>query len=165
MELEGKTVYLLLGSNLGDRKALLLEAIRRIAHTVGELSASSSFYETAAWGKEDQPSFLNIAVSLQTLMSAHEVLERVLQIEEDLGRTRAERWGARLIDIDIILYSDEVISDGDRLQVPHPRMQERKFVLEPLTEIAGDVIHPLFHQTISTILCLLKDNLEVSKIS
>lgn len=164
MGLELKTVYLLLGSNLGDREGLIRKAISSIGDEIGTIVSVSSFYETAAWGNEDQPSFLNVAVGVETTKTAHQVLDKTLQIEEDLGRIRLEKWGARLIDIDIVLYGEEVVNDAERLQIPHPRMQDRKFVLEPLAEIAGEVRHPLLQQNISTILSLLKDNLEVSKI-
>jgi 2-amino-4-hydroxy-6-hydroxymethyldihydropteridine diphosphokinase len=165
MLLERKIVYLLLGSNLGDRRAILEEAIRRINIEVGEVFARSAWYETAAWGNEDQPAFLNIAAGLKTKKTAHEVLDQVLAIEESLGRVRKDKWGARLIDIDLILYNDEVIDDGERLQVPHPFMQERRFVLEPLAEIAGNVMHPVLHQNILTLLGALEDGLTVTKIS
>jgi len=164
MESECKRVYLLLGSNLGDRGHILEEAISSIGLEIGVLISRSSFYETAAWGNEDQPSFLNIALAVETVLKPHDVLQKALEIEEQLGRVRKEKWGSRLIDIDIILYGDEVISDGERLLIPHPRMQERKFVLEPLAEIAAEVYHPVLQQNISTLLSLLQDNLSVSKI-
>jgi len=165
MHLEPKTVYLLLGSNLGDRRDVLNRAIERIGTEIGEVTARSAFYETAAWGKEDQPSFMNIAVEMETVHNAPEVLERALKIEEELGRVRKDKWGARVIDIDIILFGNEVINDGTRLQVPHPRMQNRRFVLVPLAEIAGGVYHPVLQQNIMSILSSLKDDLAVSKIA
>lgn len=164
MELECKMVYLLLGSNLGDRRGILNEAISRMEEQVGELISRSAFYETAAWGREDQPSFLNIAVGMKSGKAAEEILTAVLGIEKELGRVRKDRWDARLIDIDIILYGDEVINNTEQLQIPHPRMQERRFVLEPLAEIAGSVVHPVLHQNILTILSHLNDNLAVTKI-
>jgi len=165
MQLEPKTVYLLLGSNLGDRRDVLNRAIEKIGTEIGEVTTRSSFYETAAWGNEDQPSFLNIAVQIETGFNAQFVLERALQIEEELGRVRKDKWGARVIDIDIILFGNEVINDGTRLQVPHPRMQDRRFVLVPLAEIAGGVYHPVLQQNIMSILSSLKDDLAVSKIA
>jgi 2-amino-4-hydroxy-6-hydroxymethyldihydropteridine diphosphokinase len=165
MDLETKTVYLLLGSNLGDRRAVLDLALKQIGKMIGEIADISSLYETAAWGIEDQPAFYNLAAAVKTSLNPHEVLERTLAIEEALGRVRAEKWGARVIDIDIILYGTEIINDAERLQVPHPRMQDRKFVLVPLAEIAPEVKHPLLLQDISSLLSILKDNLVVSKIS
>ena len=164
MELDTKLVYLLLGSNIGDRAALLKEAIRQIGLSVGELKAVSSIYETAPWGKTDQPGFLNVAVAVATQYSAEKVLDVVLGIELQMGRVREERWGSRIIDIDIILYGDEVSVIPNKLQIPHPEMQHRRFVLEPLNEIAASTIHPLLHKTVQELLVDLKDNLAVWKI-
>lgn len=164
MKLDTKIVYLLLGSNLGDREGLIIDALERIQQEIGELVSKSSRYETAAWGKEDQPSFLNIAVGVATKLSPLEVLDKALAIELELGRVRKEKWGARLIDIDVILYGNEIVDEADKLQIPHPRMQERRFVLEPLAEIAGKLIHPVFQRSIAEILAELNDNLTVSKI-
>ncbi|WP_316749824.1 2-amino-4-hydroxy-6-hydroxymethyldihydropteridine diphosphokinase [Pedobacter gandavensis] len=164
MELDSKDVYLLLGSNLGDREELLNDAVVQIGKQVGEVFAQSSFYETAAWGKTDQPSFINLAVGLKTGLSALEVLKAVLGIEAELGRVRKEKWGARLIDIDVMFYGDEIVDMGEELQIPHPQLQHRKFVLVPLAEIAGGLIHPVIGKRVSEILAILEDNLTVTKI-
>ena len=162
--LEYNTAYLLLGGNLGDREANLKKAIELVNDKIGRVIAISSLYETAAWGKTDQPAFLNQAVSLQTRLTALEVLERALSIEQELGRVRKDKWGERLIDIDLILFGDEVINIPDKLHVPHPHMQDRKFVMEPLAEIAPGVIHPLMGETMLDICRNITDPLEVKKL-
>ncbi|SMC98483.1 2-amino-4-hydroxy-6-hydroxymethyldihydropteridine diphosphokinase [Pedobacter nyackensis] len=164
MELDSENVYLLLGSNLGDRETLINDALTEIEQHVGVVFAKSSLYETAAWGKEDQPTFLNIAIGVKTMLSPLEVLEKVLEIELDLGRVRLEKWGARLIDIDVILYGNKVVDMGEKLQIPHPQMQYRKFVLEPLNEIAAEYVHPIIQLKVSEMLERLNDNLSVSKL-
>jgi 2-amino-4-hydroxy-6-hydroxymethyldihydropteridine diphosphokinase len=162
--LECSTAYLLLGGNLGDREENLKRAIELLNEKIGKLTAVSSLYETAAWGKTDQPAFLNQAVALQTNLSALEVLDHALTIEQELGRVRKDKWGERLIDIDLILFGDEIINVPDKLQVPHPHMQHRKFVMEPLAEIAPDVIHPILGETILAMSRNIEDPLEVKKI-
>lgn len=162
--LEYSTAYLLLGGNLGNREANLKQAIELLGDKIGKVSAVSSLYETAAWGKTDQPAFLNQAVALQTKLSALEVLDLALSIEQELGRVRKDKWGERLIDIDLILFGDQIINMPDKLQVPHPHMQHRKFVMEPLAEIAPDVVHPVLRKTILSIWRSINDPLEVKKL-
>ncbi len=164
MTLDLKKAYLLLGSNLGDRALLLGEATQLISKKVGDVFAKSTIYETAAWGKTDQPSFLNLAIGVTTALSPLQLLNTVLEIENMLGRKRLEKWGARLIDIDIVLYADEIISQGYDLRIPHPEMQHRKFVLQPLAEIAPLAKHPVFKKTITEMLEDLTDFLTVEKI-
>ena len=164
MGLDQFSAYLLLGSNLGDRKQLLLSALALIEEKAGAIFAQSGFYETEAWGKTDQPDFVNMAVGIKTDLPALNLLRVLLDIERELGRVRVEKWGERLIDIDLILYGAEIIDLGDELQVPHPQMKNRKFVLAPLAEIAPKVVHPILKKTISEILAILTDSLSVSKI-
>ena len=164
MVLDTKKVYLLLGSNLGDRFQLISDAIEKIGERIGSIVATSSIYETEPWGKTDQPGFLNVALAVDTTLSATEVLTAALEIEQELGRVRIEKWGARLMDIDIILYDNQVIDLTGQLQVPHPEMHRRKFVLEPLNEIAGAVIHPIINKSISSLLIELNNGLLVAKI-
>ena len=163
MQSDKKTAYLLLGSNLGNRERLIADALTLLAIRVGEILQISDSYETAAWGKTDQPSFLNLAVKIETVLNPPQLLEAVLKIETDLGRVRYERWGSRLIDIDIILYGNEIINQVSELQIPHPEMQNRKFVLLPMAEIASEVIHPVLKKSISELLNSLEDNLSVFK--
>ncbi|MBC6110823.1 2-amino-4-hydroxy-6-hydroxymethyldihydropteridine diphosphokinase [Pedobacter fastidiosus] len=164
MALERTIAYLLLGSNLGNRAEILDQAIQLVGKNIGNVSEKSSLYETDAWGKTDQPVFLNQAIAVNTTLTAVEVLDRALEIEQKLGRIRKEKWGERLIDIDLILYGNEVINIEDKLQVPHPQMQFRKFVMEPLNEIASEVVHPILNITISEITKNITDNLEVKKL-
>ena len=163
MHIDKVKTYLLLGSNLGDRELYLENALKLIQEKVGNIFAKSAVYETAAWGKTDQPGFLNLAIGVETLLTPTALLEAVFSIEKSLGRIRHEKWGSRLIDIDIILYADQVIKIGDELQVPHVEMQHRKFVMQPLAEIAPDVMHPVLGQSVSEILESLTDSLSVSK--
>lgn len=165
MGFDSKNIYLLLGSNMGDRQQLIKDAIAEIALQIGTVFTTSSYYETAAWGKTDQPGFINVALGVSTTLAANEVLDKVLQIEKDLGRIRHEKWGSRLIDIDLIFFGNDVVDLGAKLQVPHPEMHKRKFVLVPLAEIAPDFVHPVLKETVLEILQTLPDNLSVSKIN
>lgn len=147
-----QTVYLLLGSNLGNREEILSQAITAIQENVGLIISQSKYYETPAWGKTDQPDFLNIALEISTNLVPLMVLEKTQAIEQQLGRVRIEKWGARLIDIDIIFYGQEIIYIANHLNVPHPLMQERLFVLEPIAEIAPNFIHPVLEKSVAELL-------------
>ncbi len=140
------TVYLSLGANLGNRQANLAEAIRRLA-TLGKVQSVSSFYETEPVEVQgQQPWYVNCVVRMEIEYSAADFLRHVLELERAMGRERIEPKGPRIIDIDILLFSDEVINSAD-LTIPHPAMHERAFVLAPLAEIAPDVVHPVLHRT------------------
>ena len=164
MKLDSRDAYLLLGTNLGDRLKNLNTAISYVEKEVGTVFAKSSVYETEDWGKKDQPGFLNQAIALKINMPPLQFLQTLLAIEQKMGRVRLERWGERLIDIDLIFYGDLVLSNGEVLQLPHPEMHHRRFVLEPLNEIAENFIHPVFKEKISSILANLTDKLTVQKI-
>ena len=158
------TAHLLTGGNLGNREENLTIARELITQHCGTIVHASSLYETAAWGKTDQPSFLNQALELQTAFNARQLIRKVLKIEKTMGRTREEKYGPRIIDIDILLFNEE-IHDYRLLKLPHPEMQNRKFALMPLAEIAPDVFHPVFRKTIKELLSECKDELPVKKYS
>ena len=163
MVLEYKEVYMLLGSNLGDRELMMRQAIEKIGIEMGKVTAVSSIYETAPWGNTAQPAFLNVAILVETQFGALEVLDKALSIEKDLGRVRAEHWGSRTIDIDLIFYASDIINLENKLTIPHPEMQNRRFVLEPLNEIAGGYKHPGFNRTVQELLQSLVDDTAVQK--
>ncbi|HKC34581.1 MAG TPA: 2-amino-4-hydroxy-6-hydroxymethyldihydropteridine diphosphokinase [Chitinophagaceae bacterium] len=156
------TAYLLIGGNLGNRKENLLTAIALINEQCGSLTRSSSIYETEAWGKTDQPSFLNQALEISTSFNPRQLLRKILKIEKAMGRIRKEKLGPRIIDIDILLYGNE-IHDLRFLKIPHPEMQNRRFVLVPLAEINSALQHPVLKKTIAELLEECPDNLQVSK--
>lgn len=145
------TVYLGLGTNLGNKEANLRTAIYKLQERIGKQVSLSSFYETAPWGFESDHSFLNAAIGLETNLSPIEILHITQDIEKELGRTKKSVNGSysdRLIDIDILLY-DTLVLQTPELTIPHPLMTERDFVMKPLIEIAGNVIHPTRQKTLS----------------
>ena len=144
---ESVRIALGFGSNLGDRQAQIALALDSLAmHPHIDLLSVSALYLTPPWGKTDQPTFFNAAALAETDLSPRTLLEAVLGIERSLGRLRGELWGPRTIDIDILLYGSLVMKTG-RLDIPHPRMHERYFVLRGLAEIAPEVMHPVLGKT------------------
>ena len=141
-----KIVYLSLGSNLGDRAANLRLALEKLAE-LGTVQSVSSFYETEPVGLSSQPWFLNCAAKLDTEKMPRQLISGILNLEQAMGRQRKQKNGPRIIDIDILLFGTSVV-DTHSLTVPHPRLHERRFVLEPLTEIAPEVRHPVFKRSI-----------------
>ncbi len=152
-----QAVYLSLGSNLGDREQHLRQALSGLARGPIEPRRISSCYETEPVGYRDQPWFLNIAVEASTLLSPHDLLDRCLHIESKIGRRRSFPGAPRTLDIDILLYGDQVMA-AETLVIPHPRMQDRRFVLTPLSEIAPQVLHPLLRQTVQALFEACRDS-------
>ncbi|MFD2513461.1 2-amino-4-hydroxy-6-hydroxymethyldihydropteridine diphosphokinase [Pontibacter locisalis] len=156
-------VYLLLGGNLGDRTTYLQQARESVAARVGGITDTSKIYETAAWGKTDQPNFLNQVLEVETDLSPDKVLQNINLIEHDLGRIRQEHWGSRVIDIDILFYGDLVLQT-QRLTIPHPQLHLRRFTLLPLAEIAPGIEHPLLNKRVIQLLKECPDTLEVKEL-
>lgn len=156
--------YLLLGGNLGNREGYLREAMMELEQKVGKIIRHSSIYETAAWGKTDQEPFLNQAIELETELSAEDLMSTLLSIETNLGRTRTEQFGPRTIDIDILLY-DNIIQQCAHVTLPHPQLHNRRFALEPLSELIPEYRHPLLGQRIRDLLDTCNDPLPVHKMA
>jgi 2-amino-4-hydroxy-6-hydroxymethyldihydropteridine diphosphokinase len=154
--------YLLTGGNLGNRRENLTAACKLLEAQCGEISAASCFYETAAWGKTDQPAFLNQALELKTSLNARQLIRRILKIEKIMGRVRKEKLGPRIIDIDILFFNDEV-HNIRFLKVPHPEIPNRRFALTPLAEIAPGMRHPVLKKTIVQLLDECPDESVVKK--
>ena len=157
------STYILLGSNLGDSKKYISNAIVAIAKKIGLVQAKSALYQTAAWGKLDQPEFINQVIEVKTKLSPQLLLKYILEIEKMLGRERLEKWGARTIDIDILFYDYQIIKELD-LIIPHPFLHVRRFTLMPLSEIAPRLMHPILLKSISQLLTDLDDDLSVKRV-
>jgi 2-amino-4-hydroxy-6-hydroxymethyldihydropteridine diphosphokinase len=140
------SVFLLLGANLGEREVMLAKAAQLISEQIAPITVQSHLYETAPWGVIDQPAFLNQVLEVKTVLLPEEVLSKTLEIEKRLGRERRMRWGARVIDIDMLYFTD-VILETEALHLPHPRLHQRRFTLVPLAEIAPDFVHPVLQKT------------------
>lgn len=156
------TCYILLGSNLEDRLAYLKDAKEKLSQSL-ELINSSSIYETSAWGNENQSNYYNQVLVFNTKKSPIELLQLCLTTETQMGRIRTVKWADRIIDIDVLYYNEEIIVTND-LKVPHPLIQERRFVLSPLAEIAPHYKHPVWNKTNLQLLNDCNDPLEVKKI-
>jgi 2-amino-4-hydroxy-6-hydroxymethyldihydropteridine diphosphokinase len=150
--------YLSLGSNLGNREAQLREAQQRVAK-LGRITSVSSFYETEPVEVTDQPWFLNAALALETNLKPQDLMQSILQIEHEMGRERLQKKGPRTVDIDILLFSNQILN-STAVTIPHPAMHHRRFVLEPLAEIAPEARHPLLNKTVRE----LRDSLPEGQI-
>ena len=156
-------VYLLLGSNMGDRLKNLDKALKLIDFRCGAVTSQSAIYETEAWGMKEQQAFINMAIAIQTNLSPLNLLTAVKNIEIEVGRVETVKWGPRVIDIDILLYDTEVVNLPE-LIIPHPYMQQRRFTLLPLNEIASTYQHPVLNKTIGQLLVECTDNSAVVKL-
>jgi 2-amino-4-hydroxy-6-hydroxymethyldihydropteridine diphosphokinase len=154
--------YLLTGTNLGSRRHNLEAALESIASRCGTVLKASAVFETAAWGREDQPSFLNQCCCIATPLDARALLATILDIERSMGRVREEKYGARLIDIDILFFDADIIHE-EGLTVPHPYVHERRFALVCMNDIAPLYVHPVFKRSISELLADCEDALAVKR--
>lgn len=155
------TAYLLSGGNLGNRKHTLEKALSLVNEKLGKIISVSRVFETAPWGFEHETPFLNQAIQLETLLSPHDLLTGILEIERIMGRVRdGAQWKERSIDIDILFYDNEVVNDK-HLRIPHPHLHERRFALVPMAEINESLVHPVLGKTIRQLITECPDPLEV----
>ena len=156
-------VLLQLGSNMGNNKVQLAYAQRLIKEKIGNIHSASSLYDTVPWGNVSQHNFLNQVIGIYTKLNTYKLIDTILAIEEQMGRVRNELYGPRIIDIDVLFFNDEIINQR-KLTVPHPLINQRRFVLEPLVEMVPDFIHPQFNKTMLQLLAECTDTLNVQKI-
>ncbi len=155
--------YLLLGSNMGNSRQQLSDAIKHIGNMIGKVIRQSGFYQTAAWGNTDQPDFINQAIIVETQLSVPETMSTILDIEKKMGRIRTLKNAPRIIDIDILFFNKDIINTKN-LIIPHPFIRERRFVLVPLNELSPRFIHPVINKTVRQLLKQCPDKLDVKKI-
>ena len=155
-------VYLLLGSNQQNPQKQLLIAQKSIIKKIGTVKRNSFIYQTAAWGNTKQPDFLNQVIVVETKLTAAQTMQTILAIEKKMGRVRAKKNAPRIIDIDILFFNKEIIHTKD-LDIPHPRLQERNFVLIPLNQLSPNLKHPVLNKTIKELLKTSADTLTVKK--
>lgn len=156
-------IFLLLGTNQGDRMENLSRAKDIIELRLGTIVDASSVYKTAAWGKQDQNEFYNQVIELKTDFNPDVLMEQILIVENDLGRIRTEKWGPRIIDIDILFYNDKIVNRSN-LIIPHPGIPQRKFTLVPLNEMISKGIHPVLKITMEKLLQECTDTLDVVRV-
>lgn len=149
------TVYIGIGSNLGNREENCLKAIRLMEEQGIKVVKRSSLYETEPWGVKDQPMFINMVIEAETELTPQELLKALKSIESSMGRTETKRWGPRLIDLDILFYNDMIINTPE-LRIPHPYIHERPFVLRPLGEIAPELEHPVLKKKIKELMNIIE---------
>ena len=149
--------YIGIGSNLGNREENCQKAIALLIKKNIKITKRSSLYEIEPWGVKEQPRFINMAVEIETNLEPAELLKVIKEIENSMGRRKGIRWGPRVIDLDVLLYDDLILKTGE-LEIPHPAIKDREFVLKPLSEIAPDKIHPIFKKSIKTLLIELLES-------
>ncbi|MES2591274.1 MAG: 2-amino-4-hydroxy-6-hydroxymethyldihydropteridine diphosphokinase [Bacteroidota bacterium] len=158
------TAYLILGCNKGDKLFNLKQALKLIEEKAGTIKKESDVFVTAAWGNTDQPDFYNQVLCLQTFLTASDLLKTLLSIEQILGRVRDEKkWMERTMDIDILFFNNSIINSTD-LTIPHPFIQERKFVLVPMAKLEPRLIHPVLGKSMETLLSECLDTLKITKL-
>ena len=153
--------YLLLGGNIGDRLTNLEKAKELLEKQIGKIIKHSSVYETASWGNNDQPDFLNQVLLFETKLTAEQIMEQILFIENKMGRVRSEKNASRAIDIDILFFNEDIIQTKNII-IPHPQIQNRNFVLYPLNELSPQLQHPVLKKTINELLLQCNDALAVN---
>jgi len=157
------TVFLITGGNIGDKQKNLETASALINERVGGIIKSSKIYETEAWGITEQPAFYNQVHMIKSDFSAEEILDKILDIEEEMGRKRTIKNAARIIDIDILFFNEEIVNEQN-LVIPHPQISNRRFVLLPLNELVPEMIHPVFKKSIAQLLLQTNDQLKVTAV-